>query len=111
MNNIGASRIRIHPTEVFELRAQGWTLQRLGEKYGVTKVAVSHYLRRQVSRRNLPHVTVACVMCGEPVKRFQRNRAEYRDFCSRDCYYASMGQGYRPWKHGQLSARRTVAAV
>lgn len=95
--------IKIHPTEVYELRAQGWTLERLAQRYGCTKVAVHNYLKRSRTRVNAPRKPKPCLHCGEPT---------LKKFCSPECYHASyQTRTFVHWRHGQRIARQLVAEV
>lgn len=103
---------RIDATEVRVLRAAGWTLKRLGERYDVTKSAVSLYLKRSRSRVNRAASIVPCAQCGVSVSVVAERRKRKHHFCSSDCYHAWYPvPTAMSWRHGQRLARAAVTAA
>jgi transcriptional regulator len=53
---------KIVEKEMIDLRKQGWTLQKIGERYGVTRQAVCYILRKhRMGVRNVENVVRVCV--------------------------------------------------
>jgi hypothetical protein len=101
--------MKINPGEVFDLRAQGWTLQRLADRYGCSKAAVSRYLKSPRVRFNKARLVQPC-RCG-----CGRSTRPGRLYASPECYIAhTMTQAasgpYVVWRQGQRLARAVVQA-
>ena len=85
----------------------------LANRYGVTRQAIHKLLRRYGIDTSKKRIEVTCCACGVSIMRPKcqlRNRK--RVFCSDDCYHAflgSIGDSYKPWRHGQRIARMKVA--
>ena len=52
---------------VFELRAQGWSLRRIGREFGVSQVAVTHFLQRYSGPERV-RPSGPCDICGDNTK-------------------------------------------
>ena len=94
---------------VLELRRQGWELQRIADRYGVTKEAISLYCSRTRTRTNAPSTLATCESCKKEVIVSGDRRKRIRYFCSQKCYhdwYAFAGSWV--WRQGQRIARARV---
>jgi len=96
---------------VFLLRDSGLTLQQIAHQFGVTKVAVSQYLRRARTRFNQPSIERACTYCNKP-GWYSKSNNPNTAYCSRTCYFASLSEHpYQENRHGQRLARLTIEEV
>ena len=87
------------------MRRQGWTLQRMADRFRVSRPAIHHCLTRRPSRTNQARVLKPCACgCG---------RVTVRRFATRRCYSRARLQNprYVGWRHGQRLARRVVQTV
>ena len=77
-------------------------LQRIAERYGVTKAAVCHSLTRRTCRTNRTLEAHVCSCgCGQITKRM---------YASKDCYFKTVcRKPYINWRQGQRIARHEVA--
>lgn len=93
--------------DILRLREQGWTLQRIADRYGVAHSTISMRLHRQEKRPDGPRAAGPCVCgCGR-LPRLARFR-----FFSHACYIrhrCHLGPRYIEYRPGQRVARRVVA--
>ena len=95
---------------------QMYTVQHLtGEEiariYGVTRQAVYKRLKALgIKSIDGEWVKTNCSFCGSEItKRRKQWRKNTNNYCSMECYSASLeNPGYKPWRHGQRLARAIV---
>jgi len=96
--------MKINATEAIKLRASGWTLARIAQRYGCVESAVSLYFSRSRKHTNhsRPERSCACG-CGGLTKR---------KYTSVVCYHRDVTSWrtvpYVQWRHGQRLARKAV---
>lgn len=94
--------------EVFDLRAKGWTLQKIANQFGVSKAAVSLYISRPRTRFNTPSIERHCTGCGKP-GWYSKEQDPNTAYCSTNCYFESLrDHPYQPNRHGQRLGRKAV---
>ena len=89
-----------------------WTMQRIADKFNVSKTAVSAAFRRlNVSIYAGTHIQVKCTQCGKTktVTR-KKGKTQLRHYCSHECYLShnASGEGYVQSRQGQRKARALV---
>ena len=84
------------------------TMQQIANRYGVTRQAVLHHLRKAgVKAERGTRVQVNCAYCGSGLNLVRcKWRRSKRHFCNEHCYYASReNPAYNEWRTGQQQAR------
>ena len=99
-----SGRPRLPKADIVDLRARGWTLERIAAKHAVTRAAVSLCLSRVTRRTNHMRADRACRCgCGDEVRA-------PRIYATRDCYYRHVTRAGRTdgWRQGMRLARAVV---
>jgi len=109
---MGRNRVTKTQDMVLFYTIQHWTMQQIGDHFGMSRAAVSKRLKKWGIRISEGEwVNLECEFCG---KAFQITRARWRNsikhFCSQPCYMAALeNPGYHPWRAGQRLARAIVS--
>lgn len=85
----------------------------LAKQYGVTRQAIYKIIKKAGVDTSKRKFAVSCTVCGKITYRPKcRVRERKHIFCSFDCYRAwlnSLGDKYKPNRHGQRIARHVVS--
>ena len=101
-----AGRPKVKKSEVIRLRAKGWTLQRIADRFGVSRSAIFLALSRLTCRVNHPRTPKPCRCgCGRLHLR--------RTYATRACYeqHVMRTKPFVECRYGCILARRVVAQV
>ncbi len=109
----GIMRPPILTEEVIELwGTKLYSLQMVGDKFGVTRQAVKRYLNKHGIKtdKSQGRDVVVCVSCGtESVRTRSRRRNVKKAYCSHPCYRQALyNPDYIQSRTGQRHARATV---
>lgn len=88
------------------------TMQEIGDRYGVTRVAIHKRLKAAgVKSTQGTWVDLRCDFCGlQARKRRKQWRKRDRHYCKAECYYAARQNASSVvWRHGTRLARAIVA--
>lgn len=96
-------------------RSGDYSLQMLGDRFGVTRQAVKRYLNRRGCKTDKGQgwKEVECTECGEVVKRPRcQRRITKKPYCSQGCYFKALhNPDYVQHRQGQRDARMLVKTM